>query len=143
MRILAVDHGTVRIGLAISDDLALLARPLQVVVHRSRLADAEQVAAIARAQSVGLIVVGLPTDSEGGVSMQAALAQRFGRTLQYVSGLPVCFWDESYSSQAARSLRSKKPLDAVAAAIFLQDYLDVHHERKNTTEPGSPNSSLD
>lgn len=130
--ILAVDHGLARIGIAISDASGIVARPIEVIQHQAYQTDAERVAAIAATHRVGLIVVGLPTDGEGRMGQAARTVRRFGDALSEISELPVKYWDESYSTKRAKEIiretrRSARPqLDAVAAAVILQDYLDTH-----------------
>ena len=132
MRILAVDHGQARIGLAISDLSGVVARPLEVITHQSRHSDAKRVATIAIQNGVGLILVGLPIDPHGHIGSYARTVLRFGKTLQAISTLPVKYWDESFSTKTAAKLlrdtrqRSRPKIDAAAAAITLQDYLDAH-----------------
>lgn len=129
MRVLGVDHGDVRIGLALSDESGTVARPLQIVKHVSRETDAETIARIATEKDAKSIVVGLPTDSEGGVGHQARKVQRWAEALKQATAIPVEFWDESFSSQEAESLSHRKrgePNDAQAAAVMLQNYLDAH-----------------
>ena len=129
MRILGIDHGDVRIGLAISDDSGAIARPLQVIQHVAREADAETIARIAAEKEAKLIVIGLPTDSDGEIGHQARKVQRWADALKQATATPVEFWDESFSSQEAGSLSHRKrgePNDAQAAAVMLQNYLDAH-----------------
>lgn len=136
MRILGIDHGDVRIGLALSDESSLVARPLQIVEHVARQTDAETVARIAADKAARLIVVGLPTDSEGEIGPQARKVMRWAEALAQVTPLKLEFWDESYSSVEADDLapprkrsRRDEPTganDALAAAVMLQSYLDAH-----------------
>ena len=129
MRILAIDHGDSRIGLALSDETGLIARPLQIVKHTSRQADAEAIAAIAAAQNVERIVIGLPLDDDGRAGHQARKVQRWAEGLRRATKIPIEFWDESFSSKEAAGSRKKKrrgePDDARAAAVILQSYLDA------------------
>lgn len=123
-----MDHGNARIGLAVSDELGLVARPLRIVKHVSRAADAEVVAAVAGEQAVGEVVIGLPTGSEGEIGPQARTVKRFGEALAGLVSVPVVYWDESYSTRAAKARRGRRaqgPVDAEAAAVILQDYLDA------------------
>jgi putative pre-16S rRNA nuclease len=134
MRILAIDHGERKIGLAISDETGLVARPLTTLVHTARAADAEAVARLAAAEGAGRIVVGLPLDSDGAEGHQARRVRRWAEALGAACPLPVEFWDESHSTADALSIRRKtghrRPApageDAVAAAVILQNYLDAH-----------------
>ncbi len=130
MRILSIDHGDSRIGLALSDETGLIARPLQIVKHTSRRSDAETIAAIAVAQRVERIVIGLPTDDDGQAGHQARKVQRWSEALRSATKIPIEFWDESFSSKDAANSGKKKrrgePDDARAAAVILQSYLDAH-----------------
>ena len=135
MRVLAVDHGEKRIGLAISDPTGTIANPLTVIQHVSRTIDAAQVANIAFEQGAGLIVIGQSFDEEGQPNLAGRRAARFAKALQEQTRLPVELWDESFSTQEARSARirmgvSRKErsghLDQIAATVILQSYLDFH-----------------
>lgn len=133
MRILAVDHGQKRIGLALSDETGTLARPLLVLKHISRIVDAAAVAERAAAHDAEKIVVGVSYDEDGQLNMAGRSAERFAEALRLQTVLPVLLWDESLSTQDARGARlamgvSRKKrsghLDDVAAAVLLQNYLD-------------------
>ncbi len=135
MRILAVDHGEKRIGLAISDPTGTIANPLAVIEHVSRPIDAAQVAEIAAGQGADLIVVGQSLDDDNKPTFEGRRAGRFAASLRQQTGLPVELWDEDLSTQAARSARlalgvSRKKraghLDELAATVILQSYLDAH-----------------
>lgn len=127
-RILAVDPGDARIGLAISDPTRTIARPLDVLEHQSRHLDAERILAICTQQGVSLILVGVPYDQDGQVGPQARKSLRLVEELRRQGDLPVETWDEGGSTQAAASLGGKGPLDALAAASFLQEYLHVKQD---------------
>ena len=130
MRILAIDHGDVRIGLAISDEGGMIARPLQIIKHTAKKEDAEKIARIAIENNVEKIVIGLPTDSEGKIGHQANKVKRWAEALKEVTTIPIEFWDESFSSEQVeemRRLRGGKKVEAIddrAAAFILQNYLD-------------------
>jgi putative Holliday junction resolvase len=125
-RILAVDPGEARIGLALSDPSGTVARPHAVLKHRSRAADAQTIARLAQEQEVGLILVGLPSDAEGRVGPQARRALRLVEALRMATRLPVETWDETGSTQAAIDLGGDDAgQDARAAAVILQDYLNA------------------
>jgi putative Holliday junction resolvase len=134
MRILAVDHGEKRIGLAISDLTGTIANPLKVVQHVSRVIDAAQVAEIAGDNQVELIVIGQSFDEEGRPNLAGRRAARFGELLKTQTQIPIVMWDESFSTQSARAARlemgaSRKKrtghLDELAATIILQSYLET------------------
>jgi putative holliday junction resolvase len=132
MKVLAVDPGEKRIGLAVSDPTGTLARPLRVVKHQARAKDAEKIAGIAQEEAVGLIVVGWALDGEGEVGYQARKAQRLAEVIKDKTSIPVRMWDESGTTQSAIQSRidlgvnRKKRqghLDDLAASILLQDFL--------------------
>jgi putative Holliday junction resolvase len=125
--VLAVDPGEVRIGLAISDPTQSIARPLEVLRHVSRAADAQAILERAARHSADTIVVGLALDSEGEVGPQARRAVRLAEALRELTPLNIETWDESGSTEAARRNKRDDPLlDARAAAVILQEYLDAH-----------------
>lgn len=138
MKTLAVDPGSRRIGLAVSDDSGTLATPLKVVDVRSEEHAVEVVAEAARREGCARILVGVPLNMDGTRGPAAQKAIAWGRRLRTVCALPVIFVDERLSSFAAeqhlatrkrageritRATRRRR-LDALAAAAFLQDYLD-------------------
>ncbi len=141
MRVLAVDPGEKRIGLAISDPTGMVSRPLCVIKHDSRKKDAIKIVDIAKDQDVRLIVVGWALDAMGDVGHQARKSLRLAEAIRKQTDLPVNMWDETGTTQAAMQSRidmgvsrkkRKGHLDAVAANILLQDYLinnDIHNER--------------
>ncbi len=121
-RVMAVDPGEARIGLAVSDPLRIIARPLKVIEHVSRQKDAEGILAEAIALEVGTIVVGIALDLEGEVGPQARRALRLVEILRSQTDIPVMTWDESGSTQAAGA--HDEFIDARAAAVILQEFLD-------------------
>ncbi len=132
-RILAVDPGEKRIGLAISDPTGTIANPLGVVNHISRLVDAAEIDRLAIEQGAVLIVVGQALDDEGEVGPAARKARRLADAIQLQTTLPVVLWDESGSTDEALSAlrkmgmkRVKGHADELAATIILQSYLDAH-----------------
>ncbi len=133
MRILSVDHGEKRIGLAMSDETATIASPLKVIEHISRAIDAAQVAELAAQNDVKLIVIGQSFDEDGNPNPAGRRAGRFADELKNQTNIPVELWDESFSTQDARSARiqlgvSRKKRaghqDAFAAVVILQSYLE-------------------
>lgn len=138
MRILAVDPGSKRIGIAISDPSDTIANPLTVIRHVSRAIDAAQIAQIAADQGAGLIIVGQALDEDNLPTPEGRSAARFAQAIQLQTELPVILWDESGSTQAAQAARRSMGatrqkrqghLDEIAATVILQTYLDA----KNTT----------
>ncbi len=134
MRILAVDHGEKRLGLAISDETGTLGRPLKVIRHTAREADARLVAQAASENGVELIIIGQSFDEEGRPNAAGRRAERFAEALKAQIGIPVAMWDESMSTQDARAMRLEAgarrkrragDIDAQAAAVILQSYLEA------------------
>jgi putative Holliday junction resolvase len=141
MRVVGLDLGERRIGVAISDATRTLARPVGVLVRPH--ADADALCLVAdeirrltvEEDGVESIVVGLPRHLDGTANEMTHRVQAFAQQLSAASGLPVALQDERLSSREAESrlaLREKdwrarkRKLDAAAAAIILQDYLDTH-----------------
>lgn len=133
MRLMALDIGERRIGVALSDPGQMLARGLRVITRRSRQADASLIASLAREHEVEKIIVGHPLHLDGRAGEQARRIEEYARALQQDTGVPVLLWDESYSTERAREAmieagrkrkERKERLDAVAAAVILQDYMD-------------------
>lgn len=139
MRILAVDPGDLRIGLALSDPSGVLANPLTIIQHKSRASDASRISDLAQKHEVELIVVGHPVDAEGLATPQSRKARRLAAAIRDDSQLPIVLWDEGGSSQIAHQARQSlglgrkkraEPIDALAAAVILQSYLDQNDEEK-------------
>jgi len=133
-RILAVDPGDKRIGVAVSDPTGTIANPLTVILHESRLIDAASIAQIARENDVTLILVGIALDENGQIGPRARKAVRLADCIREQTDLPVELWDESGSTQIARESRlilgARKSRrvghqDALAATVILQSYLDA------------------
>lgn len=131
---MALDLGEKRIGVAISDEMRLIARSYAVVERTSRKADFAQFAQIVSAEGVEGLVVGLPVELDGAEGPLALWVRDYARALGRHLGLKVHFWDETFTSkQAGASMRArgikardqKDWIDAVAAAFILQDYLDA------------------
>ena len=135
MRILAIDPGSKRIGLAISDPTGTIANPLTVLSHVSRPVDAAVVAELATSHAVGLIVIGQSFDDDGNPSFEGRRSARFAAAIKTQASIPVVLWEESFTTQDARSARirmgvSRKNrsghLDDLAATVLLQSYLDAN-----------------
>jgi putative Holliday junction resolvase len=133
MRILALDHGTRRIGLAISDETAVIARPLQFLAAEPRADFLRRLQEIIDSRQVGEIVVGLPRNMNGTYGPAAEQVRAFVAVLEKVLTISVKTWDERLTTvQASRMLietgvrreKRKERVDEIAAAILLQSYLD-------------------
>jgi putative Holliday junction resolvase len=126
-RILAVDFGEKRIGLAIA--VGDLAEPLAIIDSASAV---EEIAKIYQREKIEKIVLGLPLDSEGRVGSAAEKVKKFGQKLSAVTGREVVFWNETLTSeealakmiQAGKGQKKRRRLDDIAAALILQEYLD-------------------
>lgn len=143
-RVLAVDYGRRRLGLALSDPLGWTAQPLAVVPRRDPEADLKRIAEVCRAHGVARVVVGLPVRLHGAPGPEAEEALRFAERLRARLGLPVETWDERLTTrEAERRLveadlsraRRRARVDAVAAALILQGYLD---RRRRAGSGGDP-----
>ena len=140
-RILALDFGERRIGVAASS--GELASPLQVIHRKSRKKDVETIASLVERESAELVVVGLPLDSRGEKGTQARKATSFARRLAASLKVPVVLWDERLTTVEAESLlrdagkssgRRRDIIDAAAAAVILQSYLDASEENRKAAE---------
>lgn len=132
-RLLGVDFGTVRVGLAISDADRILASPYDTYLRRSEQQDAAYFAKLVAAEKIVGLVVGLPLHTGGEEGIKAKEARAYGQWLGEMTGLPVVFWDERCTTAAADdSLRDaglnhrkrKDRRDRVAAQLILQGYLE-------------------
>jgi putative Holliday junction resolvase len=131
-RILAVDYGRKRIGLALSDELGLTAQPLTTLVRTNRRNDMRRLREICREHAVAQIIVGHPLHMTGAAGEMADEAARFSARLQKELGIAVELVDERLTSWEAERMaaemkpgrRKRGPLDDVAAAILLRDHLE-------------------
>ncbi len=132
--LLGVDFGTVRVGLAVSDPDRIIASPLETYARRSEELDAAHYRHVATASRAVEIVVGLPLHADGRESAKSLEARAFGTWLAGVTGLPVVFWDERFTTSLAEdallearltSKKRKDRRDRVAAQMILQNYIDA------------------
>ena len=133
-RILAIDPGKVRLGLAVSDADRKIASPLTTWTRRDLEQDDRFLKQTIDDEQIGLIVIGLPVHTTGREGVEARKAREFGAWAAKLSGVPVVFYDERFTSQEAESAlwdaglshkRRKERRDRVAAQILLQTYLDA------------------
>lgn len=133
MRVLSIDFGTVRIGTAISDELGIIASPLEVVPASATAAS--EIAALATKHNAGCVVIGMPYALDGTETDMTRATREFMNKLAALLPCPIVEWDEAFSSRAALSgmigagvkrgrRRQKGTTDTWAAAIILQGYLD-------------------
>ena len=137
-RLLGLDLGQARIGVAVSDEQGILATPLTVVHRKSRAEDFAALLALVERERVVGALAGLPLDATGEIGPQARWAQRYGGRLARVLPVPLAFWDESYSTVDAVSLMrtgsGRAQVDAVAAAVILTGFLEARRARDRETD---------
>ena len=133
MRLIALDIGERRIGIAISES-GLLATPHSILQRKSKKEDFARLGQLISTLRIERVIVGLPYSltSEDKIGPQARRIQRYAETLAKTIAIPIEYFDESYSTVEARSLRpangrrgSKQYIDDAAAAVILQNYLDA------------------
>ncbi|MCZ2114797.1 MAG: Holliday junction resolvase RuvX [Anaerolineae bacterium] len=134
-RVMALDLGEKRIGIAISDPTRTIASPHLVLNRKSRADDFARYNILIENQAVTLVVVGLPITLGGEEGQRAAWVRDYAEDLGRNIDVPIVYWDESLTTVAAtealhaqgrRGRKLKERLDAVAAALILQSYLDAH-----------------
>ncbi|HYM50167.1 MAG TPA: Holliday junction resolvase RuvX [Candidatus Limnocylindrales bacterium] len=139
MRILAIDPGSVRLGLSLSDPSGVIAQPLKVLRRRSPQEDLAALKKLVDEYRVERIVVGLPRLMNGTLDVAARDAQAFGAQVERATGTPVAYWDERLTTvaaerhliaQGARRHKRRSSVDEVAATLLLQGYLDYQAGRR-------------
>lgn len=129
-RVMALDVGERRIGVAVSDPTGTLATPHSVIRRRSKAEDFAAVARLVAELGAERVVVGLPLSLNGEVGPQARRVTRYAQALAQTLDVPVALHDERYSTVTANALlaeggrKRRVPIDAAAAAVILQDYLE-------------------
>ena len=143
MKILAVDLGKARTGLAICDEQERLASPVGTVAEHNEERLLTRIAAAAAEQGAAQLVMGHPRNMDGSRGESARRAERLAERLKELTGLPVELWDERMTTVSAigylnatdvRGKRRKQVVDTVAATIILEDYLR-HRKAQPTAEP--------
>ena len=134
-RVMAIDLGEKRIGIAISDPLRMVAKGHSVIKRKSRREDFERYQQLIAEQEITLVVMGLPVPLSGVEGAKAAWVRDYSAELQTHLTVPIVLWDEALTTvRAQESLRAqgrklkkiKERVDAVAAAFILQDYLEAN-----------------
>lgn len=132
MKIMAVDFGDARTGLAACDPTEFLAGPLGVVEEKSMAKTAQKIAEKSREIGAGLIVVGLPRNMDGSEGPRAEKCRRFAGLVRESVSVPVTLWDERRTTVSAAGIltengtfgkKRKKAIDAVAAVVILESYM--------------------
>jgi putative holliday junction resolvase len=133
MRILALDHGTKRVGVAVSDEMHIIAQPLEYIAPEPFAVFLARLKQIITEKEIGQILVGMPRNMDGSYGPAALKVQAFVAALKDAVTIPIKLWDERLTStQAQRFLiqggvrrdQRKEKVDKTAAAILLQSYLD-------------------
>ena len=124
MKILAVDYGDARTGIAISDLLCSIVGSTTVIHSRNPEKTLEEICRLVGENAVGEIVVGLPKNMDGTEGARAQLCREFAQQLRERTGLPVAHWDERRTTvEAYHGKKRKNTVDAVAASLILEGYL--------------------
>src|SRR5437773_9882407 len=133
MRILAIDHGSKRMGIALSDELKMIAQPLEYIPSLPFAGLLERLRQISHEKEVEMILVGMPRNMDGSYGSAALKVQEFVAVLKDAIAIPITVWDERLTSAQAnrfllegnvRRAERKQKVDKTAAAILLQGYLD-------------------
>ena len=133
MRVLALDHGTKRIGVAVSDELKVIATPLEFIPAEPFAGFLARLKELVQEKEVELILVGMPRNMDGSYGPAALKVQEFVTVLKETISQPIKMWDERLTSAQAnrfliegnvRRADRKEKVDKMAAAILLQSYLD-------------------
>jgi putative Holliday junction resolvase len=139
-RVLGIDLGSRRIGVAVSDGLGLTAQPKATIERHGGVRDLQAIAAAAKDAGADRIVLGLPIDPEGNEGPAAVRARVFADKLRVALQLPVELIDESFSTVEAEEVllaadvsraKRKQVIDKLAAAVILQRWLDTHRDKEN------------
>jgi putative holliday junction resolvase len=134
MRILAIDHGSKRMGIAISDELKMIAQPLEYILSEPFAAFLDRLKKIIHEKEVEMILVGMPRNMDGSYGPAALKVEEFIAVLKDAIVIPIKAWDERLTSAQAnrfllqadvRRAKRKEKVDKTAAAILLQSYLDA------------------
>ena len=139
MKIMAIDYGDVRTGLAVCDRTEFLASPIGVIEERNAPILAMKVAHMAEQYEVGEIIVGLPKNMNGSIGPRAEKCQAFAEMLSELTEVPVNMWDERSTTVTAhqilnqtnvRGKNRKAVVDEVAATVILESYLNYRRKKK-------------
>lgn len=141
MIILSVDYGDARTGVAVCDALEMMASPLCVIHELSRTKLVDQISELAKTRNAGLILVGLPVNMDSSHGSRAEKSKEFAKLVEQQCGIETLLWDERLTSVSAnaqlnaagiRGKKRKEKVDAVAAAMLLDDYIRFRKNRAVT-----------
>ncbi|ABC76548.1 Holliday junction resolvase RuvX [Syntrophus aciditrophicus] len=150
MRILGLDYGEKRIGVALCDELGLTAQALTTVIRKSWRNDVGIIASLVRTYDVEKIVIGYPLRLDGTEGIQCEKVVRFARRLEAALGIPVIRWDETLTTKEAEEILSRSGVpprkrrgvvDRLAASLILQSYLDAISQEKIPSDACDANES--
>lgn len=140
MKILAVDFGDARTGLAVCDRTEFLASPIGIIEERNFELCAKKVAHMANQYEVGEIVIGHPKNMNGSIGPRAEKSERFAKTVEELVEIPVVLWDERSTTVSAHNIlnetntrgqKRKEIVDSVAAVLILESYLGYRKNKKS------------
>lgn len=138
MRILGIDYGDARTGLSISDETGMLAGSPSVIAEWNRDRLLQRLTEYIRAERIGEVVLGYPKNMDGTIGERAKLCEALAHDLEQAAGVPVVLWDERRTTVAAQAIlhasgkkarKQKRTVDAVAATLILQGYLDWRRQQ--------------
>ena len=141
MRILGLDYGSKRIGVAVCDELGMTAQGLATIARKNRQQDLEEIARFIRTYNVEKIVIGYPLRLDGTEGIQCEKVGKFASLLESTFSLPIIKWDETLSTKEAEEIliranmrrdKRKNIVDRVAASLILQGYLDYQESHKKS-----------
>ena len=128
---MGIDHGTVRVGIAISDPMQIIARPYKVIINNDDLFD--EITSIIKKEKIGKIILGLPLNLDGKDTQKTREVRNFAEKLKISISIPIILWDERYTTVEANETlqkmgynihESKDVIDKVAASLILRNYLE-------------------
>jgi len=131
-RILGIDYGSAKIGLALSDPLKMISKPFQVIRNKGE-ETIKEIEEIIKQKNVEKIVLGLPLQKDGNDSAKTLEVRKFAHDLSLKFSIPIILWDERYTTSDANTFlkeigmnykESKEVIDKIAASIILKDYLE-------------------
>ena len=141
MRILGLDYGSKRIGVAVCDELGMTAQGLTTIFRKNRRRDLEEIAEFIRTYGVEKIVIGYPIRLDGTEGIECEKIRKFASLLESTFSVPVIKWDETLSTKEAEEIlvranmtrkKRKDIVDKLAASLILQGYLDAQeHDNKS------------